>query len=118
MVNPTAAMASTAAVTRPKPNDARNRLIDVPLGHRSQLVSGDVAGHLDGAGAVVGVDLEDAGGVVEGVEAGRTARPFVTDGLARLERGEALGEGVHDHGAWRAVADLLDVRRVHARRRG
>ena len=27
MVNPTAAMASTAAVTRPKPKDARNRLI-------------------------------------------------------------------------------------------
>src|SRR5579864_1061184 len=98
MVNPTAAMASTAEVTRPKPNDARNRLMDFPLRHRSQLTGADVARHHDRAGGVVRVDLEDAGRVVERVEAGRPARSLVADGLARLERGGPLREGVDDLG--------------------
>src|SRR2546421_7563886 len=110
MVKPTAAIASTAAVTRPKPSEARNRLIGVPLRARAQLGGGEVAGHLDRTRAVVGVDLEDSGRVVIGVETGRAAWPLVPDGLALLERGQPLGVRVHHHCARRAVTDLRDER--------
>src|SRR5215470_16507904 len=127
-VKPTDAIASTAAVTRPNPMDARKTVTGGPLGvagdrpaqgkssgQGPQLVCRQVADDVDGAGRAVGVDLEDAGRVVEAVEARRAARPLVPDGLARLERGRALGERVHHRGAGHAVPDLDHVRRVHAR---
>src|SRR5438067_1886751 len=111
-VKPTAAMASTADVIRPNPTEARKRLTarsppgaarGGSPGHRAQLARRDGARHPYGAGRAVGVDLEDPRRIVEGIEAGRAARPDVPDLLARLERGRALGERVDDHGARHAV---------------
>src|SRR5215469_14188983 len=88
-VKPTEAIASTAAVTRPKPMEAINRLTVTPLPegrgvparvpatpgwpvptrdvrwdwsrlYGPQLGGGDVAGDVDRAGRAVGVGLEDA----------------------------------------------------------
>src|SRR5580693_2287960 len=108
-VKPTAAIASTAAVTSPKPTEAMNRLIAAPGGavvpvrvlatpgwpvpardgwgcgsrlHGPQLGGADVAHDVDRAGRAVGVGLEDAGRVVVGVEAGRAAGALVPDRLA------------------------------------
>src|SRR5579859_125070 len=136
-------MASTDAVTRPNPSEARNRLTvrvlpgwqvgprralagaPVPARdvrgtrrsrlHGPQLGGRDVAGHVHLAGRAVGVDLEDAGRVVVAVEGRRAAGPLVPDLLARLERGGALDEAVADGGTGSAVADLDDVRPVYAR---
>src|SRR4030088_1002807 len=159
MVNPTAAMARTAAVTSPNPNDARKRLnfSRLPRGRFAgfgrlvlgagtplrpwracaafgpapaaarvggswlregpELGGGEVADHIDLAGRAVVVDLEDAGRIMEGVEAGRPARAYVTDGLALLECCRALGEAVHHRGPGRPVADLLHGGLVDARLR-
>src|SRR5215469_8337534 len=94
-VNPTAAIASTAEVISPKPTDAMKMLMALSR-DRAELGSGDVAGHLDSAAGGVGVDLEDARRVVEGVEARRAAGADVADLLACLEFPDALGEGVND----------------------
>src|SRR5215472_4100101 len=120
-VKPTAAIASTDAVTRPKPAEARSRVMITPPGngavparvpatpgwpvrardarwacgsrlHGPQLGGGDVAGDVHLAGRTVGVDLEDAGRVVVAVEAGRAAGALVSDRLAGLERRGALVE--------------------------
>src|SRR6266699_2962835 len=101
-------MASTEAVTRPKPTEARNRVTVSPPRegvvparapatrggpvrapdtrqaygsrlHGPQLGGADVAGHVHLAGRTVGVDLEDAGRVVEAVEVGRAAGALVPD---------------------------------------
>src|SRR5215831_11237378 len=148
-VKPTAAIASTDAVTRPNPSEARKSVTEatssgpapgrdvparpgVPLGlpapgragdcravrssgQGSQLRGRDGADRLDLPARGVGVDLEDAGGVVEAVEVGRAARPHVLDRLARLDQRRALGERVADRRARRAITDLDDVRPVHAR---
>src|SRR6516162_6067477 len=134
-------MASTDAVTRPKPTEARNtvtvtpptdgvaparapgwpvRARDVRRARGSRLQGSqrgrrDVADHVHLAGRTVGVDLEDAGRVVVAVEAGRAAGALVPDRLAGLERGGALVERIADGGAGDAVTDLDDVRPVHAR---
>src|SRR5215469_10014081 len=110
-VKPTEAIASTAAVTRPKPMEAMNRLTVAPLPegrgvparalatpgwpvpardarwlrsrlYGPQLVSADVAGDVDRAGWAVGVGLEDAGRVVVAVEGGRAAGALIPDRLA------------------------------------
>src|SRR6516165_1548217 len=98
-VKPTAAIASTDAVTRPNPIEARNTLTAAPPEgrvepvrvlatpgwpvpardawwfrsrlHCPQLRRRDVAHDVHGAGGAVGVDLEDAGRVVVAVEGGR-----------------------------------------------
>src|SRR5215472_5068802 len=138
-VKPTEAIASTAAVTRPKPMEAINRLTVTPLpGGRGvparalatpgwpvpardvrwdrsrlygpQLGGADVADDVDRAGRAVGVGLEDAGRVVVAVEGGRAARALIPDRLAGLQRGGALDERVARGGARHTVADLDDVR--------
>src|SRR5215469_11583990 len=143
-VKPTAAMASTDAVTRPKPMEARNSVTVRPPGagvvparvlatpgwpvrardarrpcgsrlHGPQLGGGDVAGDVHLPGRTVGVDLEEAGRVVVAVEGGRAAGALVPDRLAGLERRGALVERVADGGAGGAVTDLDDVWPVHAR---
>src|SRR5258708_22403459 len=81
-----------------------------------QLGGGEVADHVDLAGRAVRIDLEDAGRIMEGVEAGRAARALVADRLALLQRRRSLSEAVHHHGARGPVADLLDERLVHAGR--
>src|SRR5215831_19596419 len=83
--------------------------------HGPQLGGGDVAGDVHLPGRAVGVDLEDAGRVVVGVEGGRAAGALVPDRLAGLERRGALVERIADGGARGAVTDLDDVRPVHAR---
>src|SRR5690242_5887661 len=137
-------MASTDAVTRPKPTEARNSVTAAPPGavvaparapatlgwpvsaadarrtrgsrlHGPQLGGGDVPGHIHLAGRTVGVDLEEAGRVVVAVEGGRAARALVPDRLAGLERRGALVERIADGGAGGAVTDLDDVWPVHAR---
>src|SRR5215469_7762128 len=142
-VKPTEAIASTAAVTRPKPMEAINRLTVTPLRrgrgvparalatpgwpvpardarwdrsrlHCPQLGGADAAGDVDGAGRAVGVGLEDAGRVVVAVEAGRAAGALVPDRLAGLQRRGALGERIAHGGAGHAVPDLDDVGPVHA----
>src|SRR5215470_745626 len=143
-VKPTAAMASTDAVTRPKPTEARNSVTVRPPAagvvparalatprwparardarqacgsrlHGPQLGCGDVAGHVHLAGRTIGVALEQAGRVVVAVEGGRAAGALVPDRLAGLERRGALVERIADGGAGGAVTDLDDVRPVHAR---
>src|SRR5215470_4514659 len=144
-VKPTEAIASTAAVTRPNPMEATNRLTAAPPErcrvparalatpgwpvpardarrygsrlHSPQLRRRDVAHDVHGAGGTVGVGLEDAGRVVVAVEGRRAARTFVPDRLAGLQRRGALGERVAHGGAGHAIADLEDVRPVHARDR-
>src|SRR4029077_15124840 len=111
MVKPTAAIASTAAVTRPKPSEARNRLIGFPLRDRAQLRGGDVAGHMAGTRAAVGVDLEDAGRVANEVEVGGAARAFVAQALPLFRCGDPWGNEFPPLGARRAVANLGDERR-------
>src|SRR5215469_13316529 len=121
-------MASTDAVTRPKPTEARNSVTVPPPGtgmvparapatpgwpvrardarrpcgsrlHGPQLGRGDVSGHVHLAGRTVGVDLEEAGRVVVAVEDGRAAGALVPDRLAGLERRGALVERIADCGA-------------------
>src|SRR6266700_832164 len=115
-VKPTDAIASTAAVTRPNPSEAMKTVTcGCSSGQRAQLGRRQVPDDVHCAVWAVSVDLEDAGRVVEVVEAGRAAGSFVPDGLDRLQRGRALGEGVHHRGTRNAVPDLDDVRPVHAR---
>src|SRR5580700_9803529 len=143
-VKPTEAIASTDAVTRPNPMEARNRLTVRPLpggemvrrralagapvpardvwwyGSRldgPQLGGRDVADDVHLAGWAVGVDLEDAGRIVEAVEVGRATWSLVPDRLARLQRGGALDVRVAHRGAGHAIPDLDDVRPVHTRAR-
>src|SRR6516225_9273037 len=139
-------MASTDAVIRPKPTEARKSVTVPPPGagvvpalgpatpgwparardarwpcgsrlRGPQLGGGGVAGHGHRAGRTVGVDLEEAGRIVVAVEAGRAAGALVPDRLAGLARRGALDERVADGGAGDAVTDLDDVRPVHARTR-
>src|SRR6202035_8759 len=84
-------------------------------GECPELCRRQVADDIHVAVRAVGVDLEDAGRVVEAVEVGRPARSFVPDGLARLDQRSALGERVAELSTWNAVPDLDDVRAVHAR---
>src|SRR5690348_17133282 len=143
-VKPTAAIASTDAVTRPNPIEARNTLTAAPAGgvvpawilatpgwpvstrdawwcrsrlHCPQLGRRYVAHDVHGAGRAVGVDLEDAGRVVEAVEGGRAAWALIPDRLARLQRGGALDERIAHRGAGHAIPDLDDVRPVDTRDR-
>src|SRR5215472_3028479 len=109
-VKPTAAIASTAAVTRPNPMEAMNRLTapppqrhgvpvralatpgwPVPVRdarwygsrlHCPQLRRRDVAHHVHRTGGAVGIGLEDAGRVVVAVEGRWAARALVPDRLA------------------------------------
>src|SRR5215467_4017293 len=144
-VKPTAAIASTDAVTRPKPMEARNTLTAAPPGgrvvparvpatpgwpvpardawwygsrlHCPQLCGRDVAHDVHLARWAVGVDLEDAGRVVVAVEGRRAAGTLVPDRLAGLQRGGALGERVAHRGAGHAIPDLDDVRPIDTRDR-
>src|SRR5674476_1699790 len=74
---------------------------------RPDLCGSELAHHRHVAGRVVAIDLEQAGGVVEAVEVGRTARTCVVNCFACLDRGGAFGEGVHLDRSGRPVADLL-----------
>src|SRR5690348_13018040 len=106
-VKPTAAIASTDAVTRPNPIEARNTLTAVPPAgrvvpawvlanpgwpvptrdawwyrsrlHCPQLGRRYVAHDVDRARWAVGVDLEDAGRVVVAVEGRRAAGALIPD---------------------------------------
>src|SRR5215469_94099 len=129
-VNPTAAIASTADVMSPKTTEATNMLMvrspptgraESPRGRpeaqrstsprdRAQLGRCDVPRHLHRARRGIGVNLENARRVVEGVEARRSAWTYIADGLARLELPYALGEGVHGDRAGNAIAYLCDPR--------
>src|SRR5258708_1089781 len=116
---PTEAIASTDAVTRPNPMEARNRLTVLPL--PGGEMGGPERGGRGGGGDVqlggwgVGVDLEDAGRIVEAGEVGRATRSLVPDRLAGLQRSGALDERVAHRGAGHAIPDLDDVRPVHTR---
>src|SRR5437764_9984006 len=113
MVNPTEAIASTAAVTSPNPNEASSRFTAASPRQCPQLLRCQLPDDLDLAGRVVGVHLEQAGGVVEAVEVGRATGSDVPDGLAGFERRDALGERGHHGGTGHPVADLLDERPEH-----
>src|SRR5258708_34544122 len=128
-VKPTDAIASTAAVTRPNPSEARKTVTSGPpgvagdrlarsgwsSGQGPQLCRRQVPDHVHLARWAGGVDLEDPGRVVEAVEVGRPAGSFVPDRRARLERAGARGERAAHGGTGNAVSDLDDVRPVHAR---
>src|SRR5215469_1123895 len=141
-VKPTAAIASTDAVTRPNPIEARNTLTAAPPEgrrvpvralatsgwpvparcyrsrlHCPQLRGRDVAHDVHLARWAVGVDLEDARRVVVAVEGRRAAWTLVPDRLAGLQRGGALGERIAHRGAGHAIPDLDDVRPVDTRDR-
>src|SRR5450631_1333500 len=116
MVKPTAAIASTAAVTRPNPSDARRRFTDVSRRNCLELGVGEGAHDLHSPGAVVRVQDEDSGRRVEAVEVGRSTRTDVADVLARLQRGDPGGIVGDDGRASGPVADGVHEWSVDTRR--
>src|SRR5258708_12678254 len=123
-VKPTDAIASTAAVTRPNPSEARKTVTSGPpgvagdrlarsgwsSGQGPQLCRRQVPDHVHLARRAVGVDLEDPGRVVEAVEVGRPAGSFVPDRRARLERARARSKRVAHPAPGNAVPYLDDPR--------
>src|SRR5450755_4017076 len=125
MVNPTAAMASTEVLTRPKPNAARYRLTRSSPGqlrsstargdNGSRLLFGQLAElHLVAGGVVLDQDVALLGVVVL-VVTGRSARADPLDRLSAGEGGNAGGVGVDLNGTADAVADLDDLGVVDGR---
>ena len=107
-VKPIAAIASTEAVTSPKPSEARKMVIGGSAPYAASARSWAAVRFpttFTWPFGAVGVDLEDAGRVVVAVEVRRPAGSLVPDRLARLEVGGAGGEGVAHGRAGDAVAD-------------
>src|ERR1019366_1089493 len=124
MVNPTAAMASTEVLTRPKPNAGRYRLTRSSPGQRSSTASADdgrglrgrqlANGDLVARGVVLDEDVALLRVVVLVVGRG-SAGADPLDRLAAGERGHAGRVRVDHHRTADAVADVLDLGVVDGR---